>query len=621
MDMPLSHKPRSQVFLLAGLALTLAILGAVRWHNAEFDRPFDEDEWLTVSLYTWVETQTSGESQQLNHIDDYYSLPPPTARQLALGAYFAAGRWPEPNNHIVNSLLVNATQVVSRSERWARLPALLGAMVFAGSLFWLCGPVLGWRYAAPLVLVVAWFWPYTVYYSQAARGYSWSLALQALWLIAAHYCARRPGSLRLNATCVGLAILTFMNVVSLALDWLFPAYLVLLFVRPVDGQCDPSNDGVGMGRGSPAAHSDTSVWRKLVLAQWLSVVAVGLTFLAAHLPAVLSSAHQYGEPFSSFGDFARSLSGIQEFLFPGPGGIVLALCGMIGTVLMIASRDRPFLGWLCVAVVAVSMIHFVATKRLPYARTLGYLLPMALLGFGYLVEQGLQRLPAGWMRLGGWLTLAAVAIGLAWPGARSISGDPAYDRFLTRLGEDPTPQAQWTIRFWVNKMDVAGDVYRPRDWDSPLRWTPGHPAQICFMLHAQQGDENTINTFRRGRIEAWTPSIGQLEVAEGPYRLVRLVGVTRALREGPAGRAVVLWYPDPEKLGIDSREEIGLADASGLHYLRLVTRHRVKLEVFGRLHAIAFIINSVSEYDTCIRCIEESIQRYGGSAVVFVEGG
>ena len=51
MHTPPAHKWRPWL-LLVGLAAVLAVLGAVRWHGDDLDRPFDEDEWLTVATYT-----------------------------------------------------------------------------------------------------------------------------------------------------------------------------------------------------------------------------------------------------------------------------------------------------------------------------------------------------------------------------------------------------------------------------------------------------------------------------------------------------------------------------------------------------------------------------------------
>jgi hypothetical protein len=130
----------------AGLAALLLGLGWWRLQSPDLRRPFEVDELLTIRYYTWAGVGPSGELRRLEHIFDFYSLPTPTAGQLAMGLHCSAGRWPEPNNHIVNSLLVDAALALGpRDERSARAPALLGGLVFAGALYYLCGQVLDTR--------------------------------------------------------------------------------------------------------------------------------------------------------------------------------------------------------------------------------------------------------------------------------------------------------------------------------------------------------------------------------------------------------------------------------------------------------------------------------------------
>ncbi len=161
-------------------------------------RPLVTDEIQTVINHTWAGIRPSGEQMELNRVSDFYGLPSPTPRQLLMGVYCAAGRWIEPNNHIINSLLTNFSLGFKRDELTTRLPALLGGLTFAIAFFWLCASVLKWSWAAPLVALWAWYCPYVLIYSQTARGYSWMLAIQVLMIIQAYRFTRRPTSILEN---------------------------------------------------------------------------------------------------------------------------------------------------------------------------------------------------------------------------------------------------------------------------------------------------------------------------------------------------------------------------------------------------------------------------------------
>ncbi|MBY0233134.1 MAG: hypothetical protein K2W96_27945 [Gemmataceae bacterium] len=545
---------------LAVLFAAFAAIGFLRWRGPAFDRPFDEDEWLTVSVYTWAELRPDGEPQPLSRIEDWRALPRPTAGQAALGVWAALGRWPEPNNHIVHSVLVNGSQMVERSERWARLPALLGGLAFAGAMAWLCWGVLGWRFAAPLVAAWAWWWPHCVAFSQSARGYSWSLALPALWLIAAHGVVKRPDSLWRATLCAALAVLAFLNLVSLAVLWVLPAYAALWWT--MKGQ------------------------RKVVLAQALAVGAVGLTFLLAHLPEVASSARQYGDPFSWPG-----VAGVIDHLFPGWPMKLFAAAGLAGVVLMARSEKHRFVGLLCLGVVAVSLAYSLATRRLPYPRAMGVLLLPAFLGAAYLVELMVEA----WRPL---LGAAALGFALCVPGGMKDVRELEYERFLDHLGEvgGDVP----TVRFTGESVDAAADLYRPADWDAPAVLVPGQAAQACFLLKKD---------------DPMPPGTVELEVEE--YRLARLKGRVRRYDEG-SGAALVFWYPDPERLGVGGRGQRATAEASSARHVVRTTRYRAKMQVYGRLHALVFIAVTEADRKSATRLVAEGLERYGGSAATLV---
>src|SRR5262245_30301614 len=90
---------------LAGLFILW--LALQRWNGADMLRPLQCDEQITVEYYSWAGLTPEGEPHSLRRADDYRTLPQVEPRQLGMGIYRSLGVWTEPNNHVLNSLLVN----------------------------------------------------------------------------------------------------------------------------------------------------------------------------------------------------------------------------------------------------------------------------------------------------------------------------------------------------------------------------------------------------------------------------------------------------------------------------------------------------------------------------------
>lgn len=589
----------------AVVALVLLVLAGVRGLGPSMSRPFEVDELLTTSYYTWVGLRPDGEVRTLGHIDEFYALPRPGLRHLGMGVYCAAGRWPEPNNHIPNSLLVSAALVLQRSEWAARLPALLCAVVFAFGLYWLCGPVLGWRAAAPLVALWAWFAPYVAAYSQTARGYSAMLALQVLLLLAAHGLARRPSSLVRGALCAALAALAFLNVVSLALDWLVPFYLAL-FLYP------------------PLPDTDRAAWRRNLAAQVLAVGAVGLLFLVSHLPMIYSSSQQYGLPFASVSEFFDLLAQIFDRLFPGLEWKLFAALAGAGLVLLCASRQSPFLAALVILTGGVSLGHFVLARHLPYERGMGYLLPLVLLGAAYLVERIVQALDSLAARALVWTACAGLTVLLVPPSLRFPTKDDRLELSLELARKlEPAPGARTYLLFGYG-FDFITGMYRPRDWDCVDVLRPGMELRILAFIRYHPSSTFNVGVRAGPQIVTWRLMEWETtnHAAAMPYDMVEITGVTQPLTGDTAApaKALLFWYPDAARLGVSGRAHTDYIDASGLKYLPRLTRYQAKLDVYVNLECLVLIAETPAEYRKAAEVVSEGIERFGGRAVVFVPG-
>ena len=187
---------RNKALILCITLVIIGIAGYYRWSSPEFRRPFLIDELETVVEFTMIGVTPSGQQHVLRHIEELYSFPRPSLRHIALGAYCSMGRWTSPNNHILNSLLINVAIAFGHpNEGTIRLPALLGAIALALLMMPAVLRFGGSWLVVPIVIIVTLWQPHVLHYSMEARGYTWMMALQVASLLALTYLADRPASI------------------------------------------------------------------------------------------------------------------------------------------------------------------------------------------------------------------------------------------------------------------------------------------------------------------------------------------------------------------------------------------------------------------------------------------
>jgi hypothetical protein len=540
----------SRFFVAASTILAAIIILAmalIRWNGADMSRPLQCDEQITLEYYTWAGLTPEGEPHQLRRAEDFHALPPVEPRQLGMGIYRSLGVWTEPNNHVVHSLLVNFAVASGKpDERTVRIPALLGAIAASLFAFWVCRRHFGWRAAAPFAAVVVFSLPYMVQYSQEARGYSWMIAFIFLQLGLMYRLARQPDSIVWGAACAITAILTFMNVVSLALDWLFPLYLAFLIVPPTT----PGTE--------PLSSEKKRLWRRNLSIQLLAIGGVGLVFLIDRLPAVYSSMNQYGISFTGLTGFLHLLSLTLRYLFPGHVWELVAVLGLAGILIMLfVPSDRP-LGVAVLFTLAVSLGHFWITRRFPYERACGYLVPFAVMGNCYLVEIALARIQStGWRRgLYGGLSAATVALAvlsLKWP--------VAFDERMVVIPELISEEEGLERAPSYAILPPGGDSLRsilPNTWIDPGDSLPdqGKVNLVCCLTD-REGPcllmEEGASERRMWRHLDHLPS-HQTRSAHDCRLLWQRMSVTPLRPDTEVVSCLpclIIWRPAPERLGLD----------------------------------------------------------------------
>jgi hypothetical protein len=304
--------------------------------------------------------------------------------------YYGLSFYPEPNNHLLNTLLVHLTSGLLGGEPWAlRLPALVAGVLLVPatySLGWVLHGSAAGLLAASLVAASS----YLTEYSTNARGYT----LQALAFVVA-FCLVIWATRRSSRTALLLAAL----VAALGF-WAVPTMLygvailgAWLAAEALSGQAD-----------------QPPPWSTLTVA----AVLVGLLTFVLYVPVVVVSgperllANRFVEPLGAqelARDLSRSLARAWELLnrdLPWPVVFLLVLGVLAHSTQALRGRRAP----LAVLAVGVCLGLVLLQRVAPFERVWLFLLPL----YFVLASGGLLSLVAA--RAPRWATSTAV-VGLA----------------------------------------------------------------------------------------------------------------------------------------------------------------------------------------------------------------
>lgn len=576
---PIAARVRDVAILLAILLAAVA-----RFRHEDMVRPFEVDELITTRYYTWAGLQPSGEERPLPHITEYYALPRPGLAHFVMGIYCAVGRWPEPNNHIVGSLLINISQTLfGCHERSARLPALFGAVVFAWSLYFFFQYFLRWHIASFFAPVWAWYCPHVLFYSQDARGYSWMLALQIWWLICVYQVAARPGSIAWGAAAAGIAVASVLNLVHMLSAWVVPAYIALWLGRP------------GFLRSSAA---EMTSWRRNLNCQVLGIGSVVGLFYLSHLPAIYSSLTQYGLRFHNADSFIEALGTIAGYHFPNLPWSLFALCGAMGLVSLNILPDR-FPRRLLLSVLVVNFVAAVATGCLPYERTAGFMLPLLFLGAGALIEMAPRVSRGKWERGAILATFAAMTALAATSSATATLAEPQIRRRLEFAALKPPDDIR---SFQIIRLgpDYTFLMYVAPGWNFgdacvPEVLTPGLIRRLCWFQSVKD------------------PYGGRFDFHRSIGRTIDFSAQTRF-----AKGMTLIWYPDPRRLGLRGEQHLEFLRAQKLDFETEYTRDVIKLDVFSRILCHFFPVRSEKDLARVRTVLAAAASEFGGRVIAFV---
>jgi hypothetical protein len=592
--------------VLGSIITILGVSAYHRSHEKSFSRGLETDEYITLQNYTWAGVTSDGTRRELRRLSDIEQLKTPSAKEFMVGVYCSLGRWTEPNNHVIYSLIADGALALSDRKTVAlRLPALLAAVAFAVGVAVVC-----WRckwYATSVAAGTIAFWnPYVVQYSQQGRGYTLMLFLVVLFLIGCEKAVKNPTSIPVCSALVLISVFIFENTVNMAVDWVIPCYILLIAFPGLFAPVLATEQG--------------TLRRKSLVIQVLCIGLAGFIFLMDRLPYVYSSMQQYGIPFRTPSDFFELLQNHLHYLFPSPSLATFALIGCVGMGL--AWRERPGRGFVTLSIVAMlaSLLHFAASNRFAYERNLGYYLVPVLLGYACL-GQRLITLPRRlWQRVASGTLLYLGTLAFLVAGHRPPVTDLAYEALRARIRASSKPSDTPSLALLGEGVDSSISLDFPAAWsDTGIPEVPGSAVNL-LLVERKAALPPVPRPENRSAIKS-LPNWPKAEIVaqDGVYSIVRLPCRVEGLRQKrSAEKAIVLWYPSFDSVAVSPEKVLWFLEESRLLYHPITGRYQAKLDVFGRLMGVVVAESTTAATRRLWDTLDEAERRFGGRAIVLI---
>jgi len=344
------------------LGLFLRLNGALR-------RPLEHDEIAAANAYSYI--------GYIDTISQLRAERPRDVKRLAAGLARALIEWRNPNNHMVHSAAISvAVFLLGSSEATTRAAALAGSLAAALLLMVWARRRTGSTLIAAFCGVAIAVHPYFIYYGQTARGYTIAASLVLIQiLLLDEAMAGKRGWLRQGLLIV-IGFATFLNLTSLLFVWVAPLYLCLIWREAT--KAEPS-DGAGAPAGLVARlRTEEFCWWFFQASAAGSLIVF---FGVEHLPSFVKSQGDYGVKFASGPAAIHRVLGVIQYLFPGQWMLV-ALAGVAGWVCM--ARSKHWLAGPIAGSIVMTLLYAMATKTVPYDRTFGLWIVLALIGCAWL---------------------------------------------------------------------------------------------------------------------------------------------------------------------------------------------------------------------------------------------
>ena len=240
----------------------------------------------------------------------------------------------EPNNHIVNSLLMGAGMFLGGYGTLpVRLPVAVMGGILAALVAWWVYQKTGSGLLALCLSAALMTHPYMFHYSQTARGYVPSALLSMVLLVLGERLLSNPRREVTALAWSAVTVATALNLVSSLLTWIAPLYASVLGLRAVEASRARAENA--QERTTP----ELLIWIRVVA---LSALPIAV-FLLTRLTSIQRAQAKWEIPWQGVAGYLEHARGILSYLFPGYWHAVLWV-GLLCSALCIRSPGTRLCG-------------------------------------------------------------------------------------------------------------------------------------------------------------------------------------------------------------------------------------------------------------------------------------
>lgn len=357
--------PRWGSHLLFLICVILVVTAGVFYRlTPAMHRPLEFDEISSLQAYTSVGYTARASEMYAKKRFDLND----TVKGIARGLNY----WKGPHHQMVNDFFVSVcTFFFGFSELTVRGTAMGASLLLAVALMWWIYQYCNSIFMAVLAGMLVIAHPYFEHYGQMCHGYTVSALLVALDVLLIEKGLRIR---RLNLWTIGALIvlnyLIFLNLASSVIIWLAPLVVCSMFWRSKEDE--PRLYGWFV-------NNNWKAW----LFQALAVGTLVAQFVLMHLYSFLLVQNKFGIMTNNPAEMKSEFLHIVHYLFPGYWLLVAGL-GFAGFVVMFLRGHRHWLAPVLLLSVAATCTYMFLMKKLPYPRTFGIEIVLALMCMAWL---------------------------------------------------------------------------------------------------------------------------------------------------------------------------------------------------------------------------------------------
>ena len=287
---------------------------------------------------------------------------------------------------------------------------------------------------------------------------------------------------------------------------------------------------------------------------------------------------------------------LQASLFPNPIWALVGVAGVVGWCFMWRDTRTRHLGAVCILSASISLAHFAATQKLPYARTCGYFLPLVTLGATHLAELGLRRVAD---------RLQPILVGAAVIGIALLV--MIQHATLRSAVSELVGYKQGLQHEFVNERPYITSLDQDQGW-TRLRHVPPWYLTVFDSLDRIETATHLgfLVTVGDPRSMSWAGGANWPKV-ELPDRVLEVspAAVRDVQDERPPTRfpALIVWVLAPDRQEI--RNELLRAAFDGLNVDRVVHRRILftKWEFVNQVYALELLIKNPADYQEALEAL------------------